>query len=466
MKHTFIYNIINDKVIQRKICILETLNNGGDFVSSQYMANLLQCTVRTVVKDISELKRELPDNWNIIGVANKGYVLHKPLTESLYVKIGDYLSQSIIYRVIIKNFNNRHYTLEKWSQIIYMNKKTLKDKLKVYAHILNESNINFKYEQLELSGKEFNIRYYYCVFFYTTGKYINYSVLPVLLKRKLLFLFNSHSIIINHEAAIYIIYVFISRIMNKKYISESLDISFFNEEYVLFFNSIISIIEDFYKIKLHENEKKALMFFLFFVIKLDYSELVIDCLKLSYQKLYKRYEKLICLLTDSNVHTETGKKLFSNLLHYLLKVYFYNRNHIAIGYVFEPLHDSQSILLHGYNKNLSEISYWNKSFCNGIFNNREIEFIATHATLIINSTFKKHVLFLFAGNNAMDKIMYSKLKKGLGNNIKIYRQPNDDLKFDIIISNYKHERVNTPTIYISETLCEKEILLIRNLIYA
>lgn len=46
----------------------------------------------------------------------------------------------------------------------------------------------------------------------------------------------------------------------------------------------------------------------------------------------------------------------------------------------------------------------------------------------------------------------------------IYRKPMDNVTFDIIISNYKHEQSKTPTIYISETLSENKILLIRNLL--
>ncbi|ALL11839.1 hypothetical protein BTXL6_11255 [Bacillus thuringiensis] len=465
MRHRFIYKIINDKVIQRKILILETLDNGGDFVSAQYMADLLKCTVRTVVKDISELKRELPANWMIMGVANKGYVLDKPMTEPLYSKIGDYLSQSIIYKVMLGIFNNRHYTLEKWSQILFINKKTLKDKLKVYACTLNESNIYFKYEQLELSGKELNIRYYYCVFFYITGKYIDYPVLPILLKRKLLLLFSSYSIPIDNEGAIYIIFVFISRISNKNYIKEDIDLPSFNEEYNLFFYNIITIIQEFYKIKLHENEKKALMLFLFFTIKANLSELVIDYSNSFYQVLHKNYRTLISLLTNNAMYTRFEKELFSELLPYLFKVYIYNQYNFSIKYIFEPLHNTKSILLHGYNKKISLISYWNNSNCNGIFNNSEIEFITTHANLIVNSTLQKHVLFLFTGNNAKEKIMLSKLKKGLGSGVKIYSQFTDNVKFDLIISNYKHEKINIPTIYVSETLCEKEILFIRNLVY-
>lgn len=55
--------------------------------------------------------------------------------------------------------------------------------------------------------------------------------------------------------------------------------------------------------------------------------------------------------------------------------------------------------------------------------------------------------------------MLSKLKKGLGSGVKIYSQFTDNVKFDLIISNYKHEKINIPTIYVSETLCEKKFYL-------
>ncbi|WP_044797497.1 helix-turn-helix domain containing protein, partial [Bacillus cereus] len=414
MQHRFVYEMINDKVIQRKILILETLNNGEDFVSSQHMAELLHCTVRTIAKDISELKRELPENWSILGFPTKGYVLHKPLQDSLYSIIGNYLSQSVIYKIMIGIFNNRYYTLEKWSHVLYINKRTLKNKLKVYAHTLKQSNIDLKYGELELYGDEINIRYYYCVFFYITGKYINHSKLPILLKEKLWSLFKSYSLKIDYDGAFTIFSVFISRFFNKKHITKKMDIPSFSDEYIQFFNEVISIIEGFYKIHLNDNEKNTLMFFLFFVIKTEHSNLIIDYPNIFYQN----HKQLIHLLTINNCfHTQVEKQLFIDLLPYLFKIRLYNLNFFSIKYIFEPLQHSQSILLEGYNKNLHLTSYWNNNSCNGIFNNYEIEFISTHATIIINSTLKKHVLFLYSGNAAVEKILYSKLKKGLSNNV-------------------------------------------------
>ncbi|ARV91363.1 hypothetical protein BK727_07285 [Bacillus thuringiensis serovar roskildiensis] len=464
MKQRFIYKIINDKVIQRKIFILETLNNCEDFVPSQYMADLLQCTVRTIAKDIAELKGDLPKEWIIIGVANKGYILQKPLTDSIYPIIGSFLSQSIVYKVMIEIFNNRYYTLEKWSQILYVNKKTLRDKLKIYARTLNQSNIDFKYEQLDLTGNEVNIRFYYCVFFYMTSKYINQPMLPMQLKNKLSAIFKSYSLSIDYEGAFHVIFVFISRNLNKNHIKKIVDLPPFNDKYIFLFDNIVSTLESFYKIKLYETEKKALMFFLFFLIKIEHNDLIIESLNKSNSELFKKSQQIVCLLTNNNTNTQVGTELFVKLLPYLLKIYYYNRNGFSIRYVFEPLHDSKSILLYGYNKNLPQVSFWNDSFCDGIFNNNEIEFITTHATIIINSAAQKHVLFLFSGNNAIEKILYSKLKKGLGNTVMIYRKPMDNVTFDIIISNYKHEQSKTPTIYISETLSENKILLISNLL--
>lgn len=71
----FINSFIHDKPTYRKIFILSTLDNGQKLISAQTLANELNCSIRTITNDISQLKKEIPKKWEIIGIITKGYVL-------------------------------------------------------------------------------------------------------------------------------------------------------------------------------------------------------------------------------------------------------------------------------------------------------------------------------------------------------------------------------------------------------
>ncbi|ETK28718.1 helix-turn-helix domain-containing protein [Paenibacillus larvae] len=73
----FIIQLIQNKSIIRKLHILESLIDNNGIVSSRFLARKLQCTSRTIISDISQIKQILPNNWDIISVNSKGYLLKK-----------------------------------------------------------------------------------------------------------------------------------------------------------------------------------------------------------------------------------------------------------------------------------------------------------------------------------------------------------------------------------------------------
>lgn len=75
----FTTHLIQNHSIIRKIQILESLIDSEGIVSSSSLARKLQCTSRTIISDISQLKQNLPENWDIISINSKGYVLKKIL---------------------------------------------------------------------------------------------------------------------------------------------------------------------------------------------------------------------------------------------------------------------------------------------------------------------------------------------------------------------------------------------------
>ncbi|MCU5555984.1 helix-turn-helix domain-containing protein, partial [Bacillus cereus] len=123
-------NLIYNKSAKRKIQILEILSGEQKPISSIELAKQINCSNRTITSEISELKISLPETWDIIGEKSRGYMLQKPLTDSLSPIIMSSIKDSMIFKILTETFINRYYSLEKWSQILYINKSTLRSNLK------------------------------------------------------------------------------------------------------------------------------------------------------------------------------------------------------------------------------------------------------------------------------------------------------------------------------------------------
>ncbi|MBY0015087.1 helix-turn-helix domain containing protein [Bacillus cereus] len=459
----FTYNLIHDKFIIRKMIILNILDNGRKFVSSNYLAEQLGCTVRTISTDISQLKEELPQNWEIHGLTNKGYILIKPLTNSLSTLVDSYLSSSTICKIMLKIFKNEFYTMEKWSQSLYINKSTLLNNLKEYNNILDNNKLSWNFRELQLTGDELNIRYYYCVFFYFIHKYKDRQILPDELGKRIKLLLNKSNFSIDFEVLSCIIYVSIHRWLNKYTYEKVFYNAFqFNNSHMNFFNKLIEIIEDYYKIKISQIECDALKLFLFFEMqnKSDHGMLYLKYLYELDKELYYSYLELIDIF-KSRMSIGKKEELCMRLIPYFFKANFYNQYNLAINYVLEPLDMYKSVLLKGYNQNYNLVSRWNKKFNNTRFNSDEIKFISTYITIILNSYIKKKVLLLYRGTDAAKEVIYSKLKKCLGEYVSIHSESRNNAKFDFIITNFQQENTNSITFFISDSLCDNTIKIIK-----
>ncbi|MCQ6519467.1 helix-turn-helix domain-containing protein, partial [Bacillus cereus] len=162
----FITDLIQDKSIIRQLQILETLIDSNEIKSSKDLSQSLKCTSRTIINDISQLKLALPENWDLISVQSKGYLLKRDFSNDFSELIIPYLMNSELYTILIGIFNQKYYSLEKWSQLLYLDKITLKKMLKNFRKILVNFGLDFNFRTIKLIGQEINLRYFYIMFFY------------------------------------------------------------------------------------------------------------------------------------------------------------------------------------------------------------------------------------------------------------------------------------------------------------
>ncbi|PEA54995.1 hypothetical protein CON64_09930 [Bacillus pseudomycoides] len=468
--HNFIYSLIDDKAIKRQIFILEDLNNEKKFVPSQKFADQLQCSTRTIMNDISQLKKQLPRDWKIISVKTRGYILIKPVEESVLPVIHSYLTESALYKVMLDIFHHKYYTLEKWSQILYMNKLTLRTHLKGYNKLLNKSGLNIKFRDLQLEGDEINIRYYYIAFFYFTQQFSDQPFLPIELRKTVLAILYRNEVPMDILLLRSIVFVFINRFFNKHCVTKEIKIRhIYSRKQANCLKQIIAEIENYYNIKFPKYEKDALHLFLLFglINTSSQGEAMLAYVREYDQVVYKKFMNLIdSLLTCNPLSREQKEKLKAEVIPYFYKVCISREFNFSISHIFDPIQSSDSVLLRNYKEHVSLISKWNDTYNDRKFTKDEIKYIASHATAILNSICNEiNIVLVLSGTTVEKNLIYRKLKQSLGENVNIDRIPNYHMKYDFIISNCHLSDTRAPVIYISHMLTVNEINSIKNRIF-
>ncbi|MBE7123436.1 helix-turn-helix domain-containing protein, partial [Bacillus cereus] len=395
----FTRSLIHDKPVKRIIHILEILDNGQKLVPSKDIAEQLQCSIRTVSSDISQLKSYLPEHWDIISVKSKGYILIKPITDSILPIINSHLVESIIYKIMLGLFNNKCYTLEKWSQNLFVSKLTLKKHIKEHKKMLKKSMLEIKLREIQLDGKELNIRHYYHAFFYNTQKYTKQFSLPNILREEILNILREHKVTVDFEMLCVILSICINRISNKCYIQNKInDVPVYDSYQANCITEIILTFERYYSIKLPENEIKALNVYLIlaFATTSKQSEATIEYLKEFKNDDYHNYLKLIDILMEN--HNIKKEKLVVSLGSIFYNCLIYSQYNLSLGFYFGSLDKLENESLQNYKKDRSLVSFWNKTHNEKRMYKDEIEFFTTYATLLLNYFADEiNILFLFNG---------------------------------------------------------------------
>ncbi|MED3681927.1 helix-turn-helix domain containing protein [Bacillus thuringiensis] len=472
--HDFFNSLIHDKSTRRRLFILYVLDNEKKFVSANSIATKLHCSTRTISSDISKLKKELPRNWKISGIKTKGYILKKPINESLHPIINLYIKESNITKIILEIFNNKHYSLEKWSQLLYTNKLTLKQNLKHHFTLLQKNNLNINFRNLQLEGNEIHVRHYFHIFFYALNV-LNGSPLSSsdkILINKLSKILNSYNMVIDLHMLESIIWAFINRYSYKNFITKidtSLFLKISNFTELEWLHIMTDTIESHYKITFPKNEKITLklFFFLMSVSNLEQGRKTIEFLKCYDQEHYNKYLGFFKTFTAGhNITDDEKNKLTILLAPYYYKSVLHSHFKISREFYFNPKDILTNEQWPMYKKKLNSLLSWNESGNRTILIKNEFECLITNAIILIEPFIEKiNILFLYSGTTGKLNVYQSRLKRKLGERVKIHTNFNNNFSYDFIITNTPKENVNTPIIYISETLSPMEITFIKNFIF-
>lgn len=467
-----IRNLIDDKSTKRKLQILEILSSTEEVLTSHDLAKQINCSSRTITNEISELKIESPDSWKVKSIKTKGYVLQKPPTESISPIIMSYVQESIIYKILVEIFNNNYYSLEKWSQILYMNKSSLRGNLNQFnKSILNANNLEFKLGLIKLNGEEINIRYFYKALFFSMEKCADIIELPDDLMKRIQDLIKFHRIGIDYLLLKIVIYVSIHRITSRNFVDKKIKLNIiFTSDQLICFDKIISEIEDYCMIKLPQNEKDALRLFLF-LISYGTNQQKKDILEYHKEK-NEEYFNGFLELVDALISNTGAGVIEYNYLKLELGISFYKidiaKEHgLPLEYVFTKHQFLSHRLKELYKKCYHIMLQWNNTVNYKRYNEHEIAQLAQQATDILFATYpKKNVLFHFLGDKIYERLAFAALEDNFGDSVEIYRTPNQEMRYDLIITNYKEPYpTETPIVFIYQQISQRDIENINDMLF-
>ncbi|WP_176535780.1 helix-turn-helix domain containing protein [Bacillus cereus] len=446
-----IFHIIHDKDTKRKIKILKILNEKQEFISSDTIAQMLDCSNKTILNDINQLKEELPKDWVITSVKSKGHKILNQSRNKLVLPIASYLKKSVIYQVILGIYQNKHYTLEKWSQILYINKQPLKIILSKFNNFIKCGGVRINLNYLKLEGDEINIRHFYIGFFYMTQKYIDNIQIPHTLIKEVLQDLSEKKLEVDFNLLNILIAVYITRQFSKKYIDQIINLQEILKQIDLkyFYNSV-SIIENYYRHKFLEIEKRVFALSLFMISKEN-------PFQLSSHKIMKniRCQTLYqTIIEENHLDGKSNENLFLDFKHRFNKIEVLSYFSLPIQFFVntDKVFDDRFQL---FQKNYELVSLWNETYNQKKFTMHELRYLTSSILLHFNfKPFKLNGLFLFSGTVVEENMVYLKMLNNLGEWIYLDKKSISNKKYDFIITNYPLTNIALPTFYISND-CEK-----------
>ncbi|MEN3134163.1 helix-turn-helix domain-containing protein [Bacillus albus] len=409
-----IKNIVQNTATIRKIHILEALNESNRIIPSDELADQLQCTNRTVKNDISQIKQHLPENWKLLGVSSRGYVLKKNPEDTISRVIAPYLKQSEIYKIIQGIYDDKKYTLVKWAQLLYVDKLTLQKILNEFTKTLNDFELDFNFKTLQLVGEELNIRYFYIVLFYTLQKYKKTTHLHPHLQKKIERIIESYGVEVDLHVLTIIISVFIKRTMDKCFITKEINGDFtFNSNKLRCVESIVLEIEKAYNVKFHQNEKQFLFQSVFLISEGDIKEKgnITNYYCESHKNMYNEYLSLLETISCIFKLDSTIKEGIQHDLYFqLCKIRTLKKHNLSTKYLldqYKDLYKNNPELKKVYSVIAPLIISCNEKLAKNKLTEDELHYITFNMACNIHLNAKKKKLYCFCLDQRLGKKLYT-----------------------------------------------------------
>lgn len=483
------YKLITEKKVARQIKIIDILVSDHRVISVTDLAKLVETSTKTLAEDVVGLNLQLPEGSNIELKKGVGYTLDADPNGQIYNWVKEILNASPLFVILTGIYNYKILTPVEWADSLYLSETTLRKHLSKLNDILYGYNLKLNLKNVELEGREEDIRFFFFTYFYGS-RYVPHMEEPSfeiieLFKRiknrakklgiiKLTIQYNRslYWLMIIKRRNQFNKYMQIAPSLKKRYENTylySLIKDIFSEENELtgdmISDELIYICILFADVSLHSEQSDSTNPF-----KIDY---LIDF------KVLEEIEALTSkVLSSFNIPIGERKVAFSAIETYLTDVLILNE--------LSPRYIKNAYDINRYAKiNYPEFfSTWEcmvkKSSLVRWFNAESLEDIAANLTILTQSFYRydkiflKKVLFILEGskvqltylNTLINQIKSESLSVNIVSNQEIILEALLMFGADIVISNYDISNIITKNvIQISEFPTKKEWSLVINTMY-
>ncbi|EJR63046.1 helix-turn-helix domain-containing protein [Bacillus cereus] len=143
--------------LKRQYELLKLISSEKKWFSAKEIAVHLNCSIKTVQRDISQIQYSLPKGWSIQLIKNKGIYLTKPLNTSITTIETIYLKHSLLFQTLNILLYSKIQTVEQLSNKLYIQNTKMRSILTDVEHYLKRYKLILKKRPLRIEGNEINI---------------------------------------------------------------------------------------------------------------------------------------------------------------------------------------------------------------------------------------------------------------------------------------------------------------------
>ena len=156
------------KTPNRLIKLYQYLVDHQEWITTQELAVIMDCSAKTVRKDLELLKSFLPENWFIVSQRGKGVYLHRPdnhsnLAFEHVIKETDKMQNLMAFLIQ----NDSGCSLVEASRALFYSVSTVSKLLKMVRKELKKYHLRLDMKPLKINGEEFHLRQFYYDYYVT-----------------------------------------------------------------------------------------------------------------------------------------------------------------------------------------------------------------------------------------------------------------------------------------------------------
>jgi biotin operon repressor len=163
------YQLLTTPKIKRWILLLDQLED--TYITGNQLAKLLDCTRRTVINDVKEIKRGFNEAIFLLGDEN-GYLLELQDPRLYYQKKQELLEGERLFQMVDTLFEDQRRTNHEWAAQLQLSPATFaRTKRQLNAILDTNYGITLSPATNEIIGKETRIRQFFYEFYFTLPLY-------------------------------------------------------------------------------------------------------------------------------------------------------------------------------------------------------------------------------------------------------------------------------------------------------